>query len=127
MTRITNPKETIVVINASGGTPVKISASKFAKYVEIQECAPTNYNNTGNEPFAPQGLVYQKPDDGFVASFPLLPGEILPLGDNTYRAKIAFATPAMTDPANQTIPATVYIQALSATSTATQVRVREWS
>jgi hypothetical protein len=123
-TRISNPSETIVAINGSGGAAVKISASKFAKYVEIQECPPKGY--TGSN-FAPEGLVYQKPDDNFVASYPLLPGEVLPLGDNTYRGKLGFASPAMTDPANNSIPATVYIQVLSATVTATQVRVREWS
>ena len=126
MTRVSNPTEIIVPINGSGGAAVKISASKFAKYVEIQECPPKNFDNN-THPFAPQGLLYQKPDDNFVASYPLLPGEVLPLGDNTYRSHVGFANPDMKDPANNDIPATVYIQVLSATATATQVRVREWS
>lgn len=127
MPRITNPKETIVAVPASGGTPAVISATKSSKYVEIEECAPADYDNTGAHPFAPQGLVYQKPDDNFTASYALLPGEILPLGDDTYRAKLGFGFPGATDPAGNSIPATVYIQCLSATATATQVRIREWS
>jgi hypothetical protein len=127
MTRVSNPKETIVAINASGGAVTAISASKSSKYVEIQECPPQTYNNTGSEPFAPQGLLYTKPDDNFVTEYPLLPGEILPLGDNSYRGKLGFGFAGATDPAGNSIPATVYIKAISATSTATQVRVREWS
>jgi hypothetical protein len=127
MTRITNPKETIIAVPASGGAAVIISATKTARYIEIQECAPSTYNNTGNAPFAPQGLVYQKPDDNYVASFPLLPGEIVAIGDNNWRSKASIGWQGATDPAGNSIPATPYIKVLSATATATQVRLREWS
>lgn len=125
-TRITNPKTTVIAIPASGGAAVKISASKFAKYVEIQECPPSNFDNNAH-PFAAQGLLFQLPDDNFTQSYGLNPGAVWSIGDNTWRSKAGVSSPAMTDPAGNAIAATVYIQALSATATATQVRVQEWS
>jgi hypothetical protein len=121
-TRQTNPKRTLVAVNASGGALVLISASKFAKYVEIQECPPED-----SVTYAPQGLIITLPDDGYVYEYPLLPGQIWSGGDDTYRAKLGFAIPAMTDPANNTIAATPYMKVISATGTATQVMVTEWS
>lgn len=121
-TRQTNPKRTLVAINASGGALVLISASKFAKYVEIQECPPED-----SVTFNPQGLIYTLPDDGYVYEYPLVPGQIWSAGDESYRGKLGFAIPAMTDPANNSIPATPYMKAISGTGTATQVMVTEWS
>lgn len=121
-TRQTNPTRTIVAINGSAGALVLISASKFAKYVEITECPPKD-----SVTFAPQGLIITQPDDGYVTQYGLVPGLIWSAGDNTYRAKLGLASPAMTDPAGNAIAATPYIKAISATATATQVLVTEWS
>lgn len=121
-TRQTNPKRTLVTINANNGALVLISASKFTKYVEIQECPPEN-----SVALAAQGVIYTLPDDGYVYTYPLLPGQIWSGGDTTYRGKLGFAVPAMTDPANQSIPATPYMKVISGTATATQVMVTEWS
>jgi hypothetical protein len=121
-TRQTNPFRRVISINASGGALVLISASKFAKYVEIQECPPED-----SVTYAPQGLIYTLPDDGYTAQLPLVPGMIWSGGDSSYRGKLGFASPAMTDPANNAIPATPYMKAISGTGTATQVMVTEWS
>jgi hypothetical protein len=121
-TRQTNPKRTLVIVPANNGAAVLISASKFTKYVEIQECPPED-----SVTYAPQGLIYTLPDDGYVYQYPLVPGQIWSAGDNTYRGKLGFAVPAMTDPANNAIPATPYLKAISGTATATQVMVTEWS
>lgn len=121
-TRQTNPSRRVISINAAGGLPVLISASKFAKYVEITECPPLD-----SITFAPQGLIITEPDDGYVTQLPLAPGLVWSIGDNSWRSKASVAAPAMTDPANNNIPATPYIKAISGTSTATQVMVTEWS
>jgi hypothetical protein len=121
-TRQTNPKRTIVTLNASGGALVLISASKSAKYVEITECPPED-----SVTFNPQGIIYTLPDDGYVYQYPLAPGLIWSGGDASYRGKLGFAMPAMNDPAGNTIPATPYMKAISGTGTATQVMVTEWS
>lgn len=126
MTRQSNPKTTLINVNASGGTVVLISATKFAKYVEIQEAPPANFDNNAH-PYAPQGLVFQLPDDNYTASYGLVPGEIWSIGDNTWRSKTSIGSPAMTDPANNAIPATPYMKVISATGTATQITLREWS
>jgi hypothetical protein len=122
-TRQSNPKRTVVAINAAGGPLVLISASKFAKYVEITECPPTGTSDT----YAPQGLILTLPDDGYVTQYGLPPGLIWSIGDNSWRSKAGVAAPAMTDPAGNSIPATAYAKLVSATSTATNVQVTEWS
>lgn len=122
-----NPKETIIAVNGSGGAFVPINSTKFARYVEIAECAPGGGSFTGAN-FAPQGINYEKPDDNFAQQYPLLPGETFPDGDNNWKRDKAAGLPAgMTDPAGQSIPAVTYCKMRSATVTATQVRLREWS
>ena len=91
-TRQSNPKRTVVAINASGGALVLISASKFAKYVEITECPPEGTSDT----YAPQGLIVTLPDDGYVAQFGLPPGLIWSIGDNSWRSKASVAAPIRT-------------------------------
>ena len=91
-TRQSNPKRTVVAINASGGALVLISASKFAKYVEITECPPEGTSDT----YAPQGLIVTLPDDGYFTQFGLPPGLIWSIGDNSWRSKASVAAPAMT-------------------------------
>ena len=122
-TRQSNPKRTVVAINASGGALVLISASKFAKYVEITECPPEGTSDT----YAPQGLIVTLPDDGYFTQFGLPPGLIWSIGDNSWRSKASVAAPAMTDPAGNAIAATPYVKLVSATGTATNVQVTEWS
>lgn len=122
-TRQSNPKRTVVAINASGGALVLISASKFAKYVEITECPPTGTSDT----YALQGLIITLPDDGYVTQYGLPPGFVWSVGDNSWRSKASVAAPAMTDPAGNAIAATPYVKLVSATGTATNVQITEWS
>src|SRR5579863_8378615 len=126
MARQTNPKTRIISIPAAGGSPVIISASKMCRYVEIEECPPANFDNNTHA-FAPQGLLFQLPDDGYTRSYGLVPGLIWSIGDKDWRSKPSVAWAGGNDPAGNAIPATPYMQALSATATATQVQVREWS
>lgn len=124
--RQTNPKTTLISINASNGALVLVSATKDTKYSEIQECPPATFDNASN-PYAPQGLVYTLPDDGYVQKYGLPPGAVLPTGDNNWRCKANVATSSKTDPANQAIPATPYAKIISATGTGTQITLKEWS
>ena len=128
-TRQTNPKKTIITIPGSAGTPKLIAGTKFARYIEIQECPPgggvaTTYTG-GN--YAPQGMNYTLPDDGFSAQNPLLPGAILALGSNDWKRDRGYGVPPITDPAGNTIAGTPFGKFLSATVTTTQVELREWS
>jgi hypothetical protein len=124
MTRITNPKYTVIAIPAAG--QVLISATKSCKYVEIVEVPPATFNNT-TVPFAPQGLLYALPDDNYVHEYGLLPAQTWTGGDNTYRGKLGFAFQGATDPAGNTIPATPYMKIASASGVATQIQLTEWS
>jgi len=127
--RITNPKKRIITINGSGGAVVAISASKFARYIEIQECPPGGgaaATFTGGN-FAAQGMNYQQPDDGFTNWLGLAPGAVLALGDNNWRRDVGFGVPVRTDPAGNSIAATIYGKFISATVTGTQVEVREFN
>ena len=124
MPRITNPKTTVIAIPSSG--QVLISATKTAKYVEIQECPPANFNN-GSNPYAPTGLLFALPDDGYVQEYGLIPGSIWSAGDNTWRSKPSIGWQGATDPAGNSIPATPYMKAASAGGVATQVTLKEWS
>ena len=129
-TRQSNPKKTIVTIPGSASAPVLISASKFCRrYVEIQECPPSGgavATFTGGN-YAPQGLNYTLPDDAYSTNYALIPGSILPLGDNNWKRDGGYGVPAMTDPAGNTNAATPFGKFISATVTATKVEVREWS
>lgn len=125
--KISNPKITgPTAIAAAGGTLVLIAATKNAKYVEIQECAPSTFDNAAT-PYAPQGLIYTLPDDGFVVKHALLPGAILSFGDNTFKRDRAIGVGPMTDPAGNAILGTPYCKLVSATATTTQTEQREWS
>lgn len=127
MSQVQNPKQRVIAINAAGGTVVLISSSKFARYVEIVECAPNGatYNGTN---FSPTGINYNLPDDGYVATYALLPAQTLPIGDNSWKRDKAVGVPTgMTDPAGNAIGPQGYVKMISATASATQVLVREWS
>ena len=120
-----NPKRTIVALNGSAGAFVTISASKFARYVEIAECPADGGAFTGT--FTAQGLNYELPDDNFATQHPLAAGAIFQLGQKELPSEKAIGQPGWTTPDNQAVPATIYMKAKSATVTATQVEVREWS
>lgn len=126
MARQTNPKRTLIQVPATGGAVVLVSATKTARYVEIQEVPPSNFDNNAN-PYAPQGLLYQLPDDNFTQSYGLVPGAVLLFGDLNWRSKPSIGQIKMTDPAGQAIAATPYVKVLSATATATQIELREFS
>lgn len=122
-------KTTIYAVNGSGGAYVAIPSTAGSRRVTIVECPPAggSFNDTN---FAPQGLNYKLPRDGFVQVYPNLPGQAIVLGDSIAWGKGAGALlggPAQTDPGGRTIPATTYIELISATVTGTQVAVTEES
>lgn len=125
-----NPRRRVVAINASGGALVTIQPTGSCRYMEIQECPPGGGVFDNNvHPYSPQGLNYTKGDDGFVAIIAANPGAIITLGDNSWardKSLSNFAT--ATDPAGNAIPQSpqAQLKLVSATSTATQVEVREY-
>jgi|SRR5581483_7696476 len=123
---IGQPKRTVVAINGNAGAFVTISASRFARYVEIAECPPNGGAFTGGN-YAPQGINYQIPDDNFQAQFALVPGDTFAIGEKDFPRDRAVGQPGWTDPDGKNVPATVYCKMKSATVTATEVEVREWS
>jgi hypothetical protein len=122
-------KRTIYAVNGSAGAAVQIPATASARKVTIVECAPGGGSFSGGN-FAPQGLNYTRPDDGFVQVFPLLPDQTLTLehpvpqgmGSGPLQGHCA-----QTDPAGRTIAATIYCTLISATTTASQVLVIEYA
>jgi hypothetical protein len=122
---IGQPKRTVIAINGSGGAFVNIPATCFARYVEITECPPTGGAFTGGN-YAPQGINFTSPDDGFVAVDGLVAGDVLPLGSKDQPRDRAVGTPGWTDPAGAVIAPTIYAKMRSATVTGTQVEVREY-
>lgn len=118
----TMPKKTVVPVNASNGAGyVLISATIFAGYVEIQEM-PLGSTYSGS--FTAQGLTYKLPDDNYTAIYALTPGTILQLGDSINKNR-SIGTVKLTFPdgSSRTTP---YLKVQSATTTATQVEVREF-
>lgn len=120
-----DPIRRVIAINGSAGAKVLISASCFARYVEIQECPPNGGTYNGAN-FAPQGLNYNRPNDNYVATYGLNPADIITLGDRQAPRDRAVGTVALPFPDGSTVAATPYVQAISATVTATQVEVREF-
>jgi hypothetical protein len=127
-----NPKRTIYPVAAAGGAPTIIPITvNGAHYVEIAECPPkANAFNGAN--YAPQGLNYTLPDDGFLTPRGLVAGDILPFGNSDAMARqwggrgLGFAARADNAQPGNTIPATTLCEVISATANATQVEVREW-
>jgi len=122
-------KRTIYAINGSGGALVSIPATAGSRRVEIVECAPGGGLYTGGN-FAPQGLNYTRPDDGFVTILPLLPAATLVLDDVRATGKgagVFQGGPAQTDPAGNTVAARIHCKLISATATSTQVLVIEFA
>lgn len=120
-----SPIRRVVPINASNGAATIIKSTVSARYVEIVECPPTNYDNNAN-PFSPQGLLYQLPADNYVAGYGLIPAAVWSLGDQNWARDRAVGSPTWTDPSGQSAGGTPYMQVKSATTTATQVEVREY-
>ncbi len=120
------PKVRVVAINGSAGAQVLIAASSFCRYVEITECPPNGLAGFTGGNYAPQGLIYQRPDDGYVAAFGVVPGDVIAIGDKQFARDRTVGVPPMTDPAGTSNPGTPFIKVKSATVTATQVQVSEW-
>lgn len=125
-TRISNPKVTYLPVAAAGGTALLVAATKFCRYAEIQECPPKTFDNNAN-PYAPWGLTYQLPDDGYTATHGLVPGVVLSFGDRNWARDRGIGVAPMTDPAGNSIAGTPFAKITSATATVTQVELREWS
>lgn len=124
----TNPRRTIIAVPANNGVPLEIDVhTNGAHYAEISECPPAGFAAT---PFAPQGLNYTLPDDGYTQIYPVLPADVIPFGN-----KDAMGSPgrgrglgftARPSPGQPNIPATPLCKVISATATATQIQLLEW-
>lgn len=126
VTNFADPKERIIAVNGSGGAEVLISASIFTGYVEIQEVPPGSEDSgTYTGGFAPQGLNYQRADENYANTYPLTPGDTIILGDSIQKNR-SIGVPSMGQADGNTRPATPFVKVISATVTATSVRVREW-
>lgn len=124
-----SPKRTIYAINAAGGAVVAIPATASTRKVVIRECPP-GAGGFNDQNFAPQGINYQLPNDGFVTVYPLLPADSLEFGNLIAEGKGAGPLQgyaAQQDPGGRTIPAFIYCKMISATATATQVLVLEYA
>jgi len=128
------PKRTIYAIPAAGGTPVPIPVTvNGVHYVEIEEVPPDGSNSYNGTNFAPQGLNYTLPDDSFVLTHGLVPGDVLEFGNKDSMARqwggrgLGFASRVdNSNPGGPNIPATVLCKLISATSTATIIQTSEW-
>lgn len=129
MANLTNPKRRTIAVNGSAGALVLISASIFTGYVEIQECPPGSEQAGGGTytggAFTGQGLNYQRADENYANTYPLIPGQILQFGD-AIRKNEGIGTPSWTYPDGSVRAATPLIKVISASVTASQVEVREW-
>lgn len=117
-----DPKRTIIVVNASGGAQVLVSATQFDGYVEITECPPATYAGGA---FTGQGCLYQRADENYANTYPLVAGAILQFGDAIQKNR-GEGVLAMTMPDGSSRPATPFIKIISATATATNVQLSEW-
>jgi hypothetical protein len=118
-----DPVRREIVVPATGGNPVLISASIFTGYIEITEVPAIPYAGGA---FTGQGCVYQRADENYVNTYPLPTGATLAIGDPILKNRSEGA-PGWTFPDGSVRPATPFIKILSATGTATTVEVREWA
>lgn len=124
----TNPRRTLININGSGGAQVEIDVhTNGAQYAEISECPPAGFAGT---PFAPQGLNYTLPDDGYTQIYSALPADTIVFGNKDAMGKAGqgrgLGFTARPSPGQPNIPATPLCKLISATVTGTQVLLTEW-
>lgn len=119
---------TYYTVNGSGGAVVTISATCSSRHVTIQEAPdPATYDGTN---FNAQGLIYQLPDDNFVKSYAVEPGQPIEIGNfiaegNAAGPLVGFAAQKM--PGGEQVLAKKLIKLRSPSVTATQVKVTEVS
>lgn len=109
-----------ILVNATGGALVSLSATLWARKVVIME-DPINGSAAG--------IVYTLPDDNFVAQHKLQAGEVLTLGDSVAQGNgkgPVVGRPAQVDSGSLTgtSVATVYAKLVSI-GAATRVRMTE--
>jgi hypothetical protein len=117
-----SPKRTIIPVNGSAGAQVLVSATQSDGYVEITECPSEPYAGGA---FVGQGLNYQRADENYATTYPLVPGAILQFGD-AIRKNHSVGMIGFTYPDGSVRPATPFIKVISATVTATSVMLSEW-
>lgn len=117
-----DPKRTLIAVNGSAGAVVLVAGTMASGYVEITECPVPPY--TGGA-FTGQGCNYQRADENYANTYPLLPGAILQFGDAIQKNK-GIGMPAMTLPNGENRPGTPFIKIVSATVTATEICLTEW-
>lgn len=118
------PKRTVIAVTNAAYINIPVSLM-FCRKMEIVECPPTD-GSTYNA----QGLTYQLADDNYTANYGLLPGDTLRFGDDVAQGTglgRPLGLPATTDPTGATRAAFVPVKVKCATSTATQVEVREYA
>lgn len=124
---MSNPQRTVIDINGSGGAFVLLSASLGSwGYVEVAECPPGGSGNYAGGDYAAQGLEYQLASENYANTYPAVPGEIISIGD-AFRKNRSIGMGGFTLPGGEVRPGTPYMKVRSATATATQVLVKEWS
>lgn len=128
----TRPVRNIYAVNASGGAAVSLPLTvNGAKYVEVVECPPNGGNFTGGN-YAPQGLNYNLPDDGYVATYGVLPGATLTFGSSDVMANpghgqgLGFRSRPDVGNPGVNIAGKIYCKVTSATATTSYVQVSEW-
>jgi len=127
------PKRTIYAVAAAGGAKTVIPVTvNGTPYVEIQECPPDGGTfDDSSVPYAPQGMNMYLPDDNFVDGQGISPGAVIPFGNSSAMGRggsgrgLGFRS--RPSPGQADIAATTLCKLISATSTATQVLVSEYS
>lgn len=133
MAQLQNPRRRVVAVNANNGAQVVIAPTGPCRKMTITECPPSGGTYSGAN-YSPQGLNYQRADEGYVNTYGLVPGDSIILGSTDYPRDKALGVPFnATDPAGNPIGSIVGSQSpqgtvrlISATTTATQVEVDEW-
>lgn len=122
--------ERFIAVSANNNPPaISIAASINCRRMVIEESPdPSSVANYAN--WAPQGLIYTSLFDNFSAKHATIPTEPIILSNPVAEGQGQSSwvgTKGWTDPAGNTVAATTLVKLLSATNTATNVRVREWA
>lgn len=121
-TNLSSPVRRLIALNGSGGAFIVISASIFAGYVEIVEVPAEPYSGGA---FTGEGTNYQRADENYANTYPLVPGGILQIGDAILKNR-SVGVPGFTQSDGTARPATPYFKMKSASANATNVQITEW-
>ncbi|HLJ25319.1 MAG TPA: hypothetical protein VKY85_01265 [Candidatus Angelobacter sp.] len=114
------PAERLIALNAAGGAQVAVLSTIPARYADFME----------DESVAPQGLIYQSPEDGFAGTYQVGPAtEPLVLANDVARGRghspLLGAGQQSSSGAFNFRAADTLLKATSSTQVTTKIRVRE--